>query len=82
MTLGEVLRAAADYLERNAASTRPRLDAELLLARALGLTRIELYTQHDRPLTEAERPRRASSSRGAARASRSPMCSATGASAG
>jgi release factor glutamine methyltransferase len=26
-----------------------------LLARALGLSRIELYTQHDRPLTDAER---------------------------
>jgi release factor glutamine methyltransferase len=31
------------------------VDAELLLARALGLQRIELYTQHDRPLSEAER---------------------------
>lgn len=28
----------------------PRLDVELLLGRALGLTRIELYLQHDRPL--------------------------------
>src|SRR5437868_6056702 len=27
----------------------------VLRARALGLTRLELYTQHDRPLTEAER---------------------------
>ncbi len=33
----------------------PRLDAELLLARALCLSRLELYTQHDRPLTESER---------------------------
>ncbi len=33
----------------------PRRDAELLLARALGLARIELYTAHDRPLTDAER---------------------------
>ena len=55
VTLGEVLRAATEYLVGARASTRPRLDAELLLARALGLTRIELYTQHDRPLTEAER---------------------------
>ena len=54
MTLGEILRAAADYLAGRGIDTA-RVDAELLLARALGLTRIELYTQHDRPLTEAER---------------------------
>lgn len=54
MTLGEVLRAATEYLERKGVDS-PRLDAELLLAHALGLTRIELYTQHDRPLSEDER---------------------------
>ena len=54
MTLGEVLRAATEYLERKGVGS-PRLDAELLLAHALGLTRIELYTQHDRPLSEDER---------------------------
>ena len=54
MTLGQVLDAAADYLASRGVE-RPRLDAELLLARALDLTRIELYTQHDRPLTPAER---------------------------
>ncbi|HLK44768.1 MAG TPA: peptide chain release factor N(5)-glutamine methyltransferase [Acidimicrobiales bacterium] len=54
MTLAEVLRGATDYLSARGVPT-PRVDAELLLARALGLQRIELYTQHDRPLTEAER---------------------------
>ena len=54
MKLGEVLRAAAEYLERKGVGS-PRLDAELLLAHALGLTRLELYTQHDRPLSENER---------------------------
>jgi release factor glutamine methyltransferase len=54
LTLGEVLRAAAGYLERKGVSSA-RLDAELLLAHALGLSRLELYTQHDRPLTETER---------------------------
>ena len=54
VTLGEVLRAATEYLERKGVDT-PRLDAELLLAHALGLTRLELYTQHDRPLSEEER---------------------------
>ena len=54
MTLAEVLRAATDYLAARGVEN-PRLDSERLLARALGLTRMELYTQHDRPLTEAER---------------------------
>ena len=54
MTLGEVLRASAEYLARKGVDS-PRLDAELILAQALGLSRLELYTQHDRPLTEAER---------------------------
>ncbi len=54
MNLGEVLRATADYLAARGVAS-PRVDAEHLLARALGLQRIELYTQHDRPLSEAER---------------------------
>ena len=56
MTLGEVLRGTTDYLAARGVES-PRVDAELLLARALGLQRIELYTQHDRPLTEDERAR-------------------------
>jgi release factor glutamine methyltransferase len=54
VNLGEVLRAAAEYLERKGVDS-PRLDAELLLAHALGLSRLELYTQHDRPLSDDER---------------------------
>jgi release factor glutamine methyltransferase len=54
VTLGEVLRAATEYLERKGIDT-PRVDAELLLAHALELQRIQLYTEYDRPLTEAER---------------------------
>jgi release factor glutamine methyltransferase len=54
MTLAEVLKGATDYLAQRGVDS-PRVDAELLLARALGLQRIELYTQHDRPLTEDER---------------------------
>jgi release factor glutamine methyltransferase len=54
VTLGEVLRAGTEYLERKGVDS-PRLDAERLLAHALGLTRIELYTQHDRALSEDER---------------------------
>jgi release factor glutamine methyltransferase len=54
LTLAEVLRGATEYLAGRGIDTA-RVDAELLLTRALGLSRIELYTQHDRPLTDAER---------------------------
>jgi release factor glutamine methyltransferase len=54
VTLAEVLRGAADYLAARGVPS-PRVDAELLLARGLGLERIELYTQYDRPLSEGER---------------------------
>lgn len=56
MTLAEVLRGATRYLAEHGVPS-PRVDAELLLAHALGLQRIELYTQHDRPLTAEERDR-------------------------
>jgi release factor glutamine methyltransferase len=54
LTLAEVLRGATEYLAGRGIDTA-RVDAELLLARALGLSRIELYTLHDRPLSDAER---------------------------
>jgi release factor glutamine methyltransferase len=54
LTVGEVLAATCEYLTRKGVAT-PRLDAELILSTALGLTRLELYTSFDKPLTEAER---------------------------
>jgi release factor glutamine methyltransferase len=53
LTLAEVLRRSTEFLERKGIDS-PRLDAERLLSRALGLTRIELYTHFDRPLSEGE----------------------------
>jgi len=53
MTLGEVLRRANDHLAAKGSDT-PRLDAELLLAHALGRQRIELYMDFDRPLNGDE----------------------------
>src|SRR3954451_9188391 len=53
MTVAEVLRRSTEFLERKGIES-PRLDAERLLARALGLERIQLYTEFDRPLTEDE----------------------------
>ena len=43
MNVGEALRHGAERLEA-AGSETARLDAELLLGRAPGLTRVELYT--------------------------------------
>lgn len=44
---------ATGHLERNG-SPSARLDAELLLAHALGLRRLDLYLQFERPLAEPE----------------------------
>ena len=52
-TLGEVLRLSTTHLERHGSPTA-RLDAELLLGHALGLSRVELYTGFEQPLTEDE----------------------------
>jgi release factor glutamine methyltransferase len=54
VTLGEILGKSTEYLERKGVDS-PRLDAELLLAHAFGLSRLELYTQYDRPVNESER---------------------------
>ena len=48
-----VARLAAEHLATRGVPD-PRLDAELLLAASLGLRRLDLYLQHDRPLTEDE----------------------------
>ncbi len=48
-----MLRRSRDFLaDRGSAS--PRLDAELLLAHALGMERLGLYTDSERPLTPPE----------------------------
>lgn len=53
MTLLEVLRRSTGYLDRHGSSSA-RLDAELLLAHALGVRRIDLYLQFERALEEPE----------------------------
>jgi release factor glutamine methyltransferase len=52
-TIATLLDTAAGYL-REKGSTSPKLDAELLLAETLGLDRIHLYTEYDRPLASCE----------------------------
>lgn len=48
-----VLRAAERYL-RDRRVDEPRRSAELLLAAVLGVTRLQLYLDHDRPMAEDE----------------------------
>lgn len=52
-TAGEMLAKAREFLVRKSTDS-PRLEAELLVAHALGLTRLELYLQFERPVTPAE----------------------------
>jgi release factor glutamine methyltransferase len=53
VTIVEVLRLSADYLAKHG-SDSPRLDAEVLLAHALHLRRLDLYLKFDRPLSDPE----------------------------
>ena len=52
-TIRFVLGATAKLFEERGLPSA-RLDAEVLLAHVLGSSRIQLYTDHDRPLAEAE----------------------------
>jgi release factor glutamine methyltransferase len=53
-TVGRLLQWTADYLKRHQ-SESPRLDAEVLLAHALGCQRIQLYTTFDETPPEPAR---------------------------
>jgi len=48
-----VLKLATGHLEKHG-SDSPRLDAEVLLAHSLGVRRMDLYMQFERPLSEKE----------------------------
>jgi len=49
----DFLRLAGEHLRAKGVE-EDRLDAELLLGEALGMTRVELYTNHERPLSTDE----------------------------
>jgi len=53
LTVLEVLKLASDHFQKRG-SDSARLDAEVLLAHALGLRRLDLYMKFDRPLSEPE----------------------------
>lgn len=55
-TIGRLVQWTTEYLRQRGSST-PRLDAEILLAHALGCQRIDLYTQYDNETNEAVRSR-------------------------
>jgi release factor glutamine methyltransferase len=55
-TIGRLLQWTADFLKRHGADS-PRLDAEVLLAEALGCQRIELYTAFDETPDDGPRTR-------------------------
>lgn len=49
----EIIKRTTGFLEQRGVES-PRLNAELLIGHALGLQRMQLYLQFERPLTEAE----------------------------
>ncbi len=51
--LVDILSRSATYLRRHGVP-QPQLDAERLIGHALGLPRLQLYLQHDRPLDPEE----------------------------
>lgn len=53
LTVLEILKRSADFLAKHGVEN-PRLNAELLLGHALGLKRMQLYLQFERPLAEPE----------------------------
>jgi release factor glutamine methyltransferase len=53
LTIVEVLKLSTDYLQKHG-SQSARLDAEVLLAHALGLRRLDLYLKFDSPLRDPE----------------------------
>jgi release factor glutamine methyltransferase len=53
-TVLELLRWTSDHFGQQGIDT-PRLDAECLLAHALGVERLRLYLDFDKPVVEAER---------------------------
>jgi len=53
LTVLDVIQKSSDFLERKGVES-PRLNAEWLVAGALGIDRMALYLQFDRPLMDAE----------------------------
>jgi release factor glutamine methyltransferase len=52
-TLLEIIKRTTDYFAKHSVESA-RLNAELIVAHALGLNRMQIYLQFERPLTDAE----------------------------
>jgi len=53
LTVLEIIKRSTEFLDKHGVESA-RLNAELLIGHALGLKRMQLYLQFERPLTEAE----------------------------
>lgn len=53
LTLLEIIKKTTDFFAQKGVES-PRLNAELLIGHALGLKRMQLYLQFERPLTDAD----------------------------
>ena len=53
LTVLEIIKRSTEFLAKHGVES-PRLNAELLVGHALGLKRMQLYLQFERPLAEAE----------------------------
>ncbi len=53
-TLLEIIKQSEDYLAKRSFIESPRVDGEWLIAHALGTTRMQLYIDFERPLSEDE----------------------------
>jgi release factor glutamine methyltransferase len=54
-TIKDILKWSTDFLTAQECSDSPRLDVELLLSEVLSCSRISLYTEFDRVLSDGER---------------------------
>ena len=53
LTVLEIIKKTTDFLGGKGIDS-PRLNAELLIGHALGLKRMQLYLEFERPLAESE----------------------------
>jgi release factor glutamine methyltransferase len=53
LTVLEIIKRTTEFLDKRGVEG-PRLNAELMIGHALGLKRMQLYLQFERPLTESE----------------------------